>query len=121
MRNRLACCLLIVLVAAAPILRVMCDVDCLTPRAIAAPPGQAHCASHEDGSPTPAPADRCNHDHSATLTTQAATKTQINVPAQAEFAGASELFPMAILSTPARQVGVVVESPPLSHQTPLRI
>lgn len=121
MRTRLACSLFIVLIAAAPVLRAMCDLDCVTPTPVAASSVEGHCASRDDAPATPAPPDRCSHDHSGTLATQAADKTKPDVPAQADFAYERALSTMATVPATAGTVGTAAESPPLSHQTPLRI
>jgi hypothetical protein len=66
---------LAVLLAVVPVARNLCDLACAPAAAPAAVPPASHCASHgAEPSPlsSPAPADRCGHDHHALLFVTAA-------------------------------------------------
>ena len=56
------------LLAAVPVVRNVCDLACLPAAATAAVPPASHCAvlpADPEPVPSPAPLDRCGHDHHA--------------------------------------------------------
>jgi hypothetical protein len=129
----LAAVLVAAVLAALPVLRSACDLDCVDPgigvpgaaRASTAASPESHCPQHADGTAPAAPApkkdDGCGHDHQAQRMTAART---MQVPAGVEFAP----VPAApVVSVNAHTVvsGTLAPPPPMirppAASAPLRI